>query len=72
MPSFGYDVCDGDGCGARSNRYPFPHYPGCKYGSRGPYTPPVHYERSDGVLTCVHAIPVGPDSCQDCRFLAEE
>ncbi|GHC36742.1 hypothetical protein GCM10010308_64010 [Streptomyces vinaceusdrappus] len=25
--SFGYD-----GCGARSNRYPFPHAPDCKYG----------------------------------------
>jgi hypothetical protein len=32
MTSFGYDVCDGDGCGERSNRFPFPHAPGCKYG----------------------------------------
>ena len=33
--SFGYDVCDGDGCGVRSNRFPFPHARGCKYGSDG-------------------------------------
>ncbi|MGW7617464.1 hypothetical protein ACWGLG_16660 [Streptomyces antimycoticus] len=32
MTSFGYDVCDGDGCGVRSNKFPFPHAPGCKYG----------------------------------------
>lgn len=29
--SLGYDVCDGDGCGVRSNQFPFPHIPGCKY-----------------------------------------
>ena len=36
-----------------------------------PFVPPVHFERSDGVLTCVHTIPVGPDSCRECRDLAD-
>lgn len=35
-PSFGYDVCDGDGCGVRSNLHPFPHRSGCKYGTGDP------------------------------------
>jgi hypothetical protein len=35
------------------------------------YTPPAHYRRSDGVNTCVHTIPVGPDSCWDCRDLTD-
>lgn len=35
------------------------------------FIPPTHYERSDGTLTCVHKIPIGPDSCWDCRDLAE-
>lgn len=39
---------------------------------RPAFTPPVHYRRSDGVLTCVHAIPVGPDSCEYCRELAAD
>jgi hypothetical protein len=38
---------------------------------RPSFTPPVHYRRSDGVPCCVHVIPVGPDSCPDCRSLAE-
>jgi hypothetical protein len=29
----GWDTCDGDGCGVKSNQYPFPHKPGCKYGT---------------------------------------
>lgn len=29
-----------------------------------PFTLPVHYERSDGVLRCVHTIPVSPNSCR--------
>ncbi|AVH59947.1 MULTISPECIES: hypothetical protein [Streptomyces] len=36
------------------------------------FTPPVHYERDDGVECCVHAVPVGPDSCTHCRELAAE
>jgi hypothetical protein len=30
---YDYDKCDGDGCGVRSNQFPFPHRPGCKYGT---------------------------------------
>ncbi|MER6832668.1 hypothetical protein ABT320_01540 [Streptomyces cellulosae] len=37
-----------------------------------PFTPPAHYRRDDGVDCCVHAIPVGPDSCQACRELAND
>lgn len=37
-----------------------------------PFTPPVHYKRSDGALCCVHTIPVGPDSCRNCWDLAED
>ena len=36
------------------------------------FTPPAHYRRDDGVDCCVHAIPVGPDSCQACRELADD
>ncbi|MGW3191629.1 hypothetical protein ACWDBT_27690 [Streptomyces ardesiacus] len=36
-----------------------------------PFVPPVHYRRDDGVDCCVHAIPVGPDSCRACRELAD-
>jgi hypothetical protein len=35
------------------------------------FTPPAHYTSSDGTPTCVHAIPVGPDSCWTCRTLAD-
>lgn len=36
------------------------------------FVPPVHYERvDDGTEMCVHRIPVGPDSCWDCRDLAD-
>jgi len=34
------------------------------------FTPPAHCTSSDGKPTCVHAIPVGPDSCWTCRTLA--
>jgi hypothetical protein len=40
-------------------------------GQHESFTPPMHYKRSDGVPCCVHVIPVGPDSCPDCRSLAE-
>jgi hypothetical protein len=36
-----------------------------------PFIPPAHYRRDDGVDCCVHAIPIGPDSCRHCRELAE-
>ncbi|MEX3206050.1 hypothetical protein [Streptomyces acidiscabies] len=36
------------------------------------FVPPVHYERvDDGTEMCVHRIPVGPDSCWDCRDLVD-
>ena len=35
-----------------------------------PITPPAHYRRDDGAECCVHTIPVGPDSCPQCRELA--
>ena len=35
------------------------------------FVPPAHYVREDCVETCVHTIPVGPDSCWDCRDLAD-
>jgi hypothetical protein len=36
------------------------------------FTPPVHYVRhDDGAELCVHRTPVGPDSCWDCRDLAD-
>lgn len=31
MRGAGYDQCDA--CGVISNRFPFPHAPGCKYGT---------------------------------------
>ncbi|WP_432140155.1 hypothetical protein [Streptomyces sp. bgisy154] len=37
-----------------------------------PFVPPAHYRRDDGVDCCVHAIPVGPDSCDKCRELADD
>lgn len=37
-----------------------------------PFVPPVHYLRDDGVECCVHAKPVGPDSCEFCRELADD
>lgn len=36
-----------------------------------PFVPPVHYLRDDGVECCVHAAPVGRDSCEFCRELAD-
>jgi hypothetical protein len=36
-----------------------------------PFIPPTHYRRDDGVECCVHTIPVGPDSCRECRELAD-
>jgi len=36
-----------------------------------PFVPPAHYRRDDGVLCCVHTIPIGPDSCRACRELAD-
>jgi hypothetical protein len=33
------------------------------------FIPPANYVRSDGVQTCPHLVPVGPDSCWDCRDL---
>ncbi|CAM5671901.1 hypothetical protein STENM36S_05047 [Streptomyces tendae] len=36
-----------------------------------PFVPPAHYRRDDDVDCCVHAIPVGPDSCRACRELAD-
>lgn len=33
MIRYGYDTCDGGGCGVTSNQFPFPHRPGCKYGT---------------------------------------
>lgn len=35
------------------------------------FIPPIHYVRDDGAECCVHAIPVGPDSCLHCRELAD-
>lgn len=40
--------------------------------ARTPFVPPAHYRRDDGVDCCVHAIPVGPDSCPACRELADD
>jgi len=37
-----------------------------------PFYPPAHYRGRDGTAYCVHAIPVGPDSCRECRALAEQ
>jgi hypothetical protein len=37
-----------------------------------PFIPPVHFLRDDGVETCVHLIPVAPDSCRHCRELADD
>lgn len=34
-----------------------------------PFVPRVHFERSDGVLCCIHTIPVGADSCDLCLEL---
>lgn len=39
--------------------------------SRAPYIPPAHHVRDDGVECCVHAVPVGPNSCECCRDLAD-
>ncbi|KUN03174.1 hypothetical protein AQI95_24775 [Streptomyces yokosukanensis] len=36
-----------------------------------PFVPPAHYVRDDGVECCVHTIPVGPNSCAECRELAD-
>ncbi|WP_432184879.1 hypothetical protein [Streptomyces tendae] len=36
-----------------------------------PFVPPAHYRRDDGVDCCVHAVPVGPNSCRACRELAD-
>lgn len=41
-------------------------------GAEEPFVPPAHYRRDDDVDCCVHAIPVGPDSCPACRELADE
>jgi len=37
-----------------------------------PFIPPAHYRRDDGVDCCVHAAPVGPDSCRHCRELHDD
>ena len=37
-----------------------------------PFTPPAHYRGRDGTAYCVHAVPVGPDSCRHCRELADD
>ncbi len=37
-----------------------------------PFTPPAHYRGRDGTAYCVHATPVGPDSCRHCRELADD
>ena len=33
---YGYDKCDGDGCKVVSDHVPFPHEPGCRYGTGDP------------------------------------
>lgn len=40
--------------------------------ARAPFIPPAHYRGRDGTVYCVHATPVGPDSCSECRDLADE
>lgn len=40
--------------------------------AEAPLVPPAHYRRDDGVECCVHTIPVGPDSCRECRELADD
>jgi hypothetical protein len=40
--------------------------------ARTPFIPPAHYRGRDGTVYCVHATPVGPDSCSECRDLADE
>ncbi|MGW5582841.1 hypothetical protein [Streptomyces sp. NPDC003857] len=37
-----------------------------------PFVPPAHYRGRDGTAYCVHAIPVGPDSCPECCELADD
>jgi len=37
-----------------------------------PFVPPAHYRGRDGTEYCVHAIPVGPNSCPACRELADD
>jgi hypothetical protein len=39
---------------------------------RVPFVPPVHYLRDDGVECCIHATPVGPDSCRACHALVDD
>jgi hypothetical protein len=36
------------------------------------FVPPTYYRRDDDVDCCVHAVPVGPDSCPACRELAND
>lgn len=40
--------------------------------ARTPFIPAAHYRGRDGTVYCVHATPVGPDSCSECRDLADE
>ncbi|MDX3575943.1 hypothetical protein [Streptomyces sp. FL07-04A] len=39
--------------------------------TREAFVPPAHYRGRDGTAYCVHATPIGPDSCRHCRELAE-
>jgi hypothetical protein len=74
-PACGAPIHDLNTVPARPKKPPMDpvHILGIKADSEQPeaFTPPVHYERDDGVLCCVHAIPVGPDSCRACRELAD-
>jgi hypothetical protein len=75
-PACGAPIHDLDTVPARPKKPPIDpvHILGIKADSEQPeaFTPPVHYERDDGVLCCVHAIPVGPDSCPHCRELHDD
>lgn len=39
--------------------------------AEAPFVPPAHYRGRDGTAYCVHAAPIGPDSCRACRDLAD-
>ncbi|MET9073909.1 hypothetical protein ABZX95_17415 [Streptomyces sp. NPDC004232] len=40
-------------------------------GEETPFVPPMHYRGRDGTTYCVHATPIGPNSCRECRDLAD-
>ncbi|MFL4947532.1 hypothetical protein ACJ6WE_09180 [Streptomyces sp. MMS24-I31] len=40
--------------------------------TEAPFVPPAHYRGRDGTAYCVHATPIGPDSCRECRELAND